>query len=45
MLAHRHFNRPKLAPFTHRDQPGFVVGSLHGYPLGPHFRDYFVRCS
>lgn len=44
-LAHRHFNHSDTSPLPTRDQPGFKVGSLHGFPPGPHFRDYFVRRS
>ena len=31
-------------PFTHlKTKPDIQVGNLHGFPPGPHFRDYFVR--
>ena len=30
-------------PLPTRELTGFTVGERDAFPLGPHFRDYFVR--
>lgn len=45
MLAQRHFNRSEPSLYPLKTDHDFEGHCSSRFPPGPHFRDYFVRCS